>query len=47
MEAADLAGDGRTFKADFTDNGVDQLRERMREKLREFIEDPEESLVVR
>lgn len=36
MEAADLAADGRMFKADFTDAGAYQLRERMREKLREF-----------
>ncbi|KAF0897979.1 hypothetical protein E2562_001669 [Oryza meyeriana var. granulata] len=38
MEAEDLAGDGRTFKADFTAAGVDQLRERVREKLREFVD---------
>ncbi|KAL5221712.1 hypothetical protein ABZP36_026425 [Zizania latifolia] len=39
MEAEDLAGDGRTFKADFTAAGVDLLRERVREKLREFVDD--------
>ncbi|KQJ98898.1 uncharacterized protein LOC100844096 [Brachypodium distachyon] len=44
MEVDDVAVDERTFKADFTDAGVDQLRLRMREKLREF-KDAEESLV--
>uniref|UniRef100_A0ACD6AJH7 Uncharacterized protein n=1 Tax=Avena sativa TaxID=4498 RepID=A0ACD6AJH7_AVESA len=43
MEAADLAGDDRTFAADFTKAGSGQLLERMREKLREF-KDAEESV---
>uniref|UniRef100_A0ACD5Y971 Uncharacterized protein n=1 Tax=Avena sativa TaxID=4498 RepID=A0ACD5Y971_AVESA len=43
MEAADLAGDHRTFAADFTKDGSKQLLERMREKLREF-KDAEESV---
>ncbi|XP_047081906.1 nucleolin-like [Lolium rigidum] len=43
MEAADLAGDDRTFEANFTGAGAKQLLERMREKLREF-KDGEESL---
>ena len=47
MEAADLAADGRIFKADFTDAGAYQLRERMREKLREFEGSPEDSIAVR
>lgn len=46
MEAADLAADGRIFKADFTDAGAYQLRERMREKLREF-EGSADSIAVR
>ena len=44
MEAADLAADGRIFKADFTDAGAYQLRERMREKLREFEGSAEDSI---
>ncbi|KAL5231830.1 hypothetical protein ABZP36_030606 [Zizania latifolia] len=39
MEAKDLAGDNRIFKANFTAAGVDQLSERVREKLREFVDD--------
>jgi hypothetical protein len=46
MEAADLAGDDRTFEADFTGAGAVQLRERMREKLRE-LKDGAESVAVR
>ncbi|KAF0928951.1 hypothetical protein E2562_011046 [Oryza meyeriana var. granulata] len=38
MEAEDLAGDGRTFKADFTAASVDQLCLRVREKLCEFVD---------
>uniref|UniRef100_A0A453RJF1 RRM domain-containing protein n=1 Tax=Aegilops tauschii subsp. strangulata TaxID=200361 RepID=A0A453RJF1_AEGTS len=44
MEAADLAADGRIIKADFTDAGAYQLRERMREKLREFEGSAEDSI---
>ncbi|TVU05235.1 hypothetical protein EJB05_48393 [Eragrostis curvula] len=40
--AADPAG---TFKADFTDTGMQLLEERMREKLREFMSAPDDSLV--
>uniref|UniRef100_A0A453RJE4 Uncharacterized protein n=1 Tax=Aegilops tauschii subsp. strangulata TaxID=200361 RepID=A0A453RJE4_AEGTS len=47
MEAADLAADGRIIKADFTDAGAYQLRERMREKLREFEGSAEDSIAVR
>ena len=46
MEAADLAGDDRIFKANYTDAGADQLRERILEKLREF-KDADEDLAVR
>ncbi|KAL6858917.1 hypothetical protein ACP4OV_017919 [Aristida adscensionis] len=43
--AADPAGDGRTFKADFTATGLDLLRGRVREKLREFMGAPDDTLV--
>ncbi|KAL6661229.1 hypothetical protein ACP70R_000613 [Stipagrostis hirtigluma subsp. patula] len=45
MAAADPGGDGRTFKADFTATGLDLLRGRVREKLREFMSGPDDTLV--
>ncbi|XP_062196843.1 uncharacterized protein LOC133899795 isoform X2 [Phragmites australis] len=46
MEAAgDPAGDARTFKADFTATGMELLRGRVREKLREFMSGPDDKLV--
>lgn len=52
MEAEDAAGGGgdggRYFKADLTGAGVVQLSERVREKLREFVDDyTNNTLVVR
>lgn len=44
--AADPAGDDRFFKVDFTDAGEKLLQERLREKLREFMTAPDNSLVV-
>ncbi|KAK3122098.1 hypothetical protein QOZ80_8BG0665100 [Eleusine coracana subsp. coracana] len=43
--AADPAGDDRFFKVDFTSTGEKLLQERLREKLREFMSAPDDSLV--
>ncbi|XP_062191065.1 uncharacterized protein LOC133894897 isoform X1 [Phragmites australis] len=43
--AADPAGDAHTFKADFTATGVELLRGCVREKLREFMSGPDDTLV--
>ncbi|GJN15797.1 hypothetical protein PR202_gb02738 [Eleusine coracana subsp. coracana] len=45
--AADPAGDDRFFKVDFTSTGEKLLQERLREKLREFMSAPDDSLVLR
>ncbi|RRT46871.1 hypothetical protein BHE74_00055584 [Ensete ventricosum] len=39
MDGSDCDGDARTFKVNFTTDGLTKLRERVKEKLKEFMGD--------
>ncbi|XP_010928495.1 uncharacterized protein [Elaeis guineensis] len=46
MDGPDLAVDDRTFKANFTTEGVSKLRDRVKEKLKEFMGDYTDDTLV-
>lgn len=48
MEGADGNGDDRTFRVNFSSEGVSKLRENVKEKLKEYMGDyTDDTLVVR
>ncbi|KAG1363856.1 hypothetical protein COCNU_11G006830 [Cocos nucifera] len=46
MDGPDLAVDDRTFKVNFTTEGVSKLRDRVKEKLKEFMGDYTDDTLV-